>query len=108
MDTLYDFFTASKSVYQVTEKHTIAAILWQLEHQLGRIDLVANEFHVVDEPTKQLNFGLFINWLNLYIISLDIKCLHLLHNLIYIVNWSTLRLASWTFHTRRRTSIAAN
>ena len=71
MDTFYDIFTASKSVDQVAEKHTVAAILWQLEHQLGRIDLVANEFDVVDEPMKQLNFGLFINWLNLYFIFFD-------------------------------------
>ena len=71
MDAFYDFLTASKSVDQVSEKYPVAAVLWQLEHQLGRIDLVANEFDVVDEPAEQLNFGLFINWLNLYLILFD-------------------------------------
>ena len=72
MHAFYDFLTASKSVDQVAKKHTVAAILWQVEHQLGRIDLVTNEFDVVDEPTEQLNFSLFIDWLHLYLIPFNI------------------------------------
>ena len=72
MDAFYDFLTASKSVDQVSEKYTVAAVLWQLDHQLGWIDLVANEFDVFDEPAKQLNFCLFIDRLNLYLILFNV------------------------------------
>lgn len=90
MQAFDDLLTPFQPVQKVAIKHAVAAVLGQVQHQLALVDLVADQFHIVDEPSEQLVLRFLINRMDFFLFALDIQCLHLLHDLLDIVHVADL------------------
>ena len=88
MQALDDLVSASQPVNQVAEENAVAAVLGQVLDELSRVDLVTDQLDIVDQPSDQLQLCLLVDRLHFDLLSLDIQRLHLLHDLVNVVDGS--------------------
>ena len=88
VQALDDLVSASQPVNQVAEENAVAAVLGQVLDEFGRVDLVTDQLDIVDKPSDQLQLCLLVDRLHFDLLSLDIQRLHLLHDLVNVVDGS--------------------
>ena len=88
VQALDDLVSASQPVNQVAKENAVAAVLGQVLDEFGRVDLVTDQLDIVDKPSDQLQLGLLVDRLHFDLLSLDVQRLHLLHDLVNVVDGS--------------------
>jgi len=80
MQALDNFISAAQSIQQVAKEHTVATVLGQVSEKFWQAEMIANQLHIVDHPSEQLDFGFLVDWVDEHFVALDLQSLHLLHN----------------------------